>query len=67
MKNTCHEYMADMSNVVRTVVLTAVLLEVPEDFNLLECYAAWFGEQKGVTVYPTCHNILEDCTLHFQY
>jgi len=45
MKNTCHESMADMSSIVRAVVLTAVLLKILEDISLLECYAALFGEQ----------------------
>jgi hypothetical protein len=45
MKNTCHESMADMSSVARAVVLTAVLLKILEDFSLLECHAALFGER----------------------
>jgi len=59
--------MVDMYTVVRAVVLTAVLLKILEDFSLLECYAALFGEQQGTTAYPTpCHNIPEDRTLQFQ-
>ena len=66
MKNICHESMADMSSVERAGVLTAVLLKIPEDFILLECYAALLGEQQRTTSPATWHNIPKDYNLHFQ-